>query len=386
MICLNNNDCSDESSSSRRPRYELKVEALSSEEWSYLRGLFLTDGSCYIGRGANRGRYEVRFSLDGRFEEELALRIAELLRRAGLNPFTVRDSVRHSICVCVHSKALAAFFPNKRVLSVEGVEGGKRFLKENRLLGSVDLGVAFVAGLLDGDGRCRVSVRTAGGSVIAVSQSWSFSQVSYPFLADYVERFVESLASGGVHRGVYDDSGLVEVYIRKCGKEALLDAGIAKYSWKVTRCLSKVAEAEGRCFRYYTAKGAARMLGVNPQTVNKWLRTGEMRYIKEKCREGVGDRRALWFRIPVEEVERFKEKLRQQEEAAVKAEAAGDVVKLVDAARILSVSLNTLHDWSLTGRIQTKMVHRVGRRGLGRYLVVSKEEVERLRDEPNKKR
>jgi transposase len=359
---------------------ELNVSGLSTEEWNYIRGLFLADGYSYIGK---RGERRVTFSLN-KVEGELALRLVELLARAGLNPFKWTSKQRNVITVLVNSKALVSFLPDKKILRSDDVAERERLFEENKLFTAKE-GVPFLAGLLDGDGRCRVRVRRTKGYIRAVTSSWSFAQKSYPFLADYVRRFVESLAREDTHASVYNDAGTIDVYIPISSREALLEAGIEKYSWRVTRCLREVAEARSKRLKYYTMNQVAQLLSVHPSTVKNWLKAGAMRYVREKSRKVVfdGGRRkreaSLWYCIPVEEAEKFGKKLQQREDEAKKVEKSREVVKLVEVAKMLGISLNTLHGWCRCGKLRATLVRKLRTRGGNRYLVVSKEEVERLR-------
>jgi excisionase family DNA binding protein len=364
----------------------LNVSGLSAEEWNYIRGLFLADGYSYIGK---RGERRVTFSLN-KVEGELALRLVELLARAGLNPYKWINPRRNVITVLVNSKALVSFLPNKKILGSDDVAERESLFEENKLFTAKE-GVPFLAGLLDGDGRCRVHIRRTKGYIRAVTSSWSFAQKSYPFLADYVRTFVESLAQGGTHAGVYNDDGTIDVYIPISSREALLEAGIAKYSWRVARCLMEVAEAKSKRLKYYTMSQVAQLLNVHPSTVKNWLKAGAMRYVREKSRKVVFDRgrrkreASLWYCTPVEEVEKFRKKLQQGEEETKRVEESGEVVKLVEVAKMLGISLDTLHGWCQCGKLRARLVHRLRTQGGNRYLVVPREEVERLRKQVEKK-
>jgi hypothetical protein len=277
-------------SSGGQPR-ELRVDALSAAEWNYLRGLFLTDG--YSDRSAKRGRFRVRFLLQGN-EGELLSRVCELLRRAGLNPYTYGDSRKSMLTVEVNSMQLFEFLPDKRALG-ESAEARSRFFGENGLY-SVERGVPFLAGLLDGDGYCGVRVGKRYFFRTVTVCTWVFSQDNSLFLVDYVRRFVESLAPNGVRMKRRRDRRTLAACFRKSGIAALLDAGIARHSWKVARWLQQTAEARSERKGFFTAGRAADAIGVPYPVFAWWLNTGKVHYV----------RRGKWYYIPASEVERLK--------------------------------------------------------------------------------
>lgn len=94
--CLNGLGCGVGSSPVKR----LKVDALSDGEWNYIRGLFLADGcaDASVSRGQRYRCFRVRFILQAN-EVEIANKVAEMLRRAGLNPNVAMDSRRSMMVV-----------------------------------------------------------------------------------------------------------------------------------------------------------------------------------------------------------------------------------------------------------------------------------------------
>ncbi len=296
---------------SRRCR-ELLVDALSSEEWNYVFGLFLADGYSYITRPrkACGSRYSVVFDFQGD-EGELADRLITLLRKAGLSPWknSCRGRRKDMIEVETSSKLFLGFLPDKKALSNHAV-ARRAFFERNRLY-DVRFGVPFLAGLIDGDGSCWVSVKDdcCFGSV---STGWEFAQSRYMFLVEYVRKFVGSLAWAGVARGsVRKGFGgdVVRMRFRESGVRALVGSGIACYSWKVARWLREVALARSERAKYYTVGRAASVLGVSKHIVRRWLESGVMTWMRRRVK-GRGRRQAAlsYYHVPIAEVEKLRKK------------------------------------------------------------------------------
>jgi excisionase family DNA binding protein len=372
----NNNDDSHEvgSGSSRRGSRrcrELQVDALSPEEWNYLRGLFLADGYSVAMHGRFRG-YVVYFYLQGN-EEELALRVAGWLRRAGLNPRLWRQRRRKDmVAVVTSSKSLLGFLPDKKALLRDAM-ARRRFFDENRLL-SAEGGVPFIAGLLDGDGHCGVTIMNGRGCFgrWVSKYKWSFTQRRYMFLAEYVSKFVESLVQGGAHIFIVPN-GAAEVDIHKSGTKALLEAGIARYSWKVVQWQRSIADVESERVKHCNVGEAARIIGVSKQVVRRWLKSGEMKHVRNEGK--------IWRRsppsipyIPMEEVERFKEEVQLQRAEMEKAKREG--VRLREAERILGVSYWTLRRAYKRGELRATLVREY--RGQW-YWVIPRGDVKRVK-------
>lgn len=292
---------------------ELLVDALSAEEWNYVFGLFLADGYSYITkpRKACGSRYSVVFDVQGD-EGELADRLIALLRRAGLSPWksSYRSRQKNMIELETSSKLLLQFLPNKRALS-NYAWARRAFFGRNRLY-DVRFGIPFLAGLIDGDGSCWVSVKDdcCFGSV---SKGWEFAQSRYMFLVEYIRRFIGSLARGGVacgsvRKGIGGD--VVKMRFRESGMRVLLDSGIARYSWKVARWLRELEEARSERAKYYTVGRAASVLGVSKHIVRKWLGAGVMTCVRRRVK-GRGRRQAAlsYYYVPIADVEKLREKL-----------------------------------------------------------------------------
>jgi hypothetical protein len=277
------------------------VDALSADEWSYLFGLFLADGyrgSFYHGRA-----YQGGFFLQEN-EKELAERVVALLRRAGLRPRLTKSKKSRMFEVLVYSVALLVLLPDGWSLT-DDVPLRERFFEENNLL-NIQSGMPFLAGLLDGDGYCGATLVKsdwAKNCVYGVVDQWHwvFTQSKFPFLVDYVERFLGIVAPEGKFH-VYERAGgfgkslTYYMYFTKPVISSLLRAGIVEYSWKATRWQRKIAELRSKRDSYYRLSEAARVLHVNRKTMWRWLRAGKVRYV----------RRSDWFYIPASEVERLK--------------------------------------------------------------------------------
>jgi excisionase family DNA binding protein len=274
---------------------KLLVDALSAEEWSYLRGLFLADGYSYVHKRKRETHYVVEFYLAGN-EEELARRAAGLVRRAGLKPRVYKHRRKDMWVMSTYSMALLGFLPDKQLLGSDEATR-ERFFDENELFG-VERGLPFFSGLLDGDGHLVAYVVRKRCFFGFVNQwNWSFVQTKYPYLVDYVVRFVNSLSPGSVHVQRRATGALV-ASIRRCGIEALLRAGIGKYAWKVGNWQREVVEARSERAKYLNPREAAQELGLSYETVWRYLKAGKLRYVR-------GDGASSHHYIPRSEVERL---------------------------------------------------------------------------------
>jgi excisionase family DNA binding protein len=235
--------------------------------------------------------------------------------------------------------------------SLANAEARKKFFEENKLF-TVEQGIPFLAGLLDGDGSFGPYVKKSPFERLDPWR-WEFAQSKsrMTFLVDYIKTFARSLAPdsvtvrmmrrrGGVVLGrKLPTDDLVNIRIRKSGIVSLLKAGIVRYSWKAERWSMAVANFRSERLTYYTTGEIARMLGVCLSTVGRWLDTGKMTYIRRK---GSGNPNGLSFRyIPIHEFQRFGVNFLKKKDMMNKAES--ESVKLVDAARMLDVSGSTLY-------------------------------------------
>lgn len=281
---------------------KFRVDALSLEEWNYLRGLFLADGRARLKRWRRRERvdYLVEFYL-GENETEIGVKVVGLLKRVGLNPWMARRSpLEHMLVVSVYSSSLFRFLPDKKALQ-QSVSARVRFLEESKLM-DVRFGVPFVAGLFDGDGYCGCFVRKGGTLFGWVDRcKWAFTQRKYMFLVDYLVRFLELLGCRNVRLCEYD-RGTVDVILRKVGINRLLDEGIGQYSWKVAQWSSKIAQAKSERMKYYTTGQAAKILAVSRQAVYRSVKASKILCIRGRAS---GRKGLSYHYIPVAEVKRL---------------------------------------------------------------------------------
>jgi len=353
------------------------VSALTTEKWNYIRGLFLADGYS--------STHGTRFCFSEE-EEGLAHRLFELLNRAHLTPKISRSNRKKMVTVDVYSRSLHFFLPSdKRTLA--NTTAWSEFLRKNRL-GYARFGIPFVAGLLDGDGCCSVCVQHGNGSYFGTVSKWRwiFSQSKYPFLAEYMKGFVESLAPGSIRVCQHDHvgnrlgsfNGVVDVSILKRGAIAMLNAGISNYSWKVSQWLGKVQQAYRERRAYSTTGQVARIIGVNAKTIRRWLNMSSghgqitARYIRKKPTK---DRKyGSWYYIPERDVETLKEKILTDKLKAEKLKRAG-WKKLVDVAKMLGIHHTTLNQLYWRGKLRARLAYE---KGLRKCLLISKSDVGRL--------
>jgi hypothetical protein len=227
----------------------MNPDAMSEEERSYLLGLYLADG--WVSK-SSKGSYIVTFALQGN-ERAVVERVIGLMKRADLKP-RVGRWFENCILVYACCRNLYDFFPDKERLLCDETER-RKFFEDNNLLNRLDNHVAFCAGLLDGDGWCKAYVeRRKHGKrgYKCISVKWGFSQLKLPFLIPLFQDFVESLASGSASIGYirHKEGGTVKyVRVKLRGREALLQAGIATWSWKATeykRIISVLIEERER--------------------------------------------------------------------------------------------------------------------------------------------
>nr|MDO8100778.1 hypothetical protein [Candidatus Njordarchaeota archaeon] len=361
-------------------RRELKIHSLSSEEKNYIFGLFFTDGySCIHKLGVKKSSlaYDVWFYFDSDKEQELAFRLADLLKKSGLNPHVWKDAHRRMMNVHTSSKSLLHFLPDKEVLRDDNMLR-ERFSKENSLL-NLEGGLPFVAGLLDGDGYCMVRVARGRRYFGEVHRwVWVFSQYKYLFLADYFKRFVDSLAPGST-RTYRQANGVVNIRVLKSGITALLNAGIAKYSWKVAQWLRRANEAKIERRSYYNPGEVARALGISYISVWRRLKAGKIKYRRGiVARKGKPHSLSIHY-ISAEEVERLRRLVDREREIMKRVKEEGGM-RLVDLAKTLGLARQTLHKQYQHGKLRATMV----REGGHRYLLVPRDEAENLQKSEEK--
>lgn len=380
------NDCSNVSDTTERSRRKrvMNVDVLSVGERAYVLGLYFADG-CMVKK--NRSSFRVQFDLQGD-ERDIVGRIVGMFRRSGLNPCVYeRFGGRNMFRVVVIGGNLPSLFPRKRVF-LSSAEFGD-WVREKGFDGG-ELAVPFVAGLVDGDGTCLVQNKS---KYIFGSPNlyWSFSQIKYKFLADYLVEYVRRLGSGGVH--FRDNLGrrarVVEFSQR--GRDALVRAGIACWSFKVARCLKEFEEAKGEVLylkaKFWKPSQVAQRLHVTSITVHRWCKLG---YIEKFLRiRGLKARRGSYsYLIPVEEIQRLEAEERTRAAATPEGER---YLSVGEAARLLGVSESSVHRYVKDGKLRVVSVQSCGgwkSHKAWKYYVASGE-VEKLRgmrEEENEKK
>ncbi len=340
-------------------RIVLKIGALSAREWNYLYGLFLSDGFAYRVRTTG----EVVFCLQGN-EKEIAIRIVNLLRRIGLHPRLVRIQSKDMIYVRAYSVSIVDFLPNKKAL-LSDLVSRERFYEENRLL-KVKEGIPFLAGLIDGDGYCGVTVTEEYFRGGLNKWRWSFAQTRYAFLVEYIARFVDSIASGSWKAAIYGRKR--EIYFHKSAIIRLLGLSIAEYSWKAAQWQEHVDRLQRELPPYFTAGDFARVFKVSGDIVTRWIRDGMLKYSAR-----VGSGRNARYYSSERDLKVLSQKLSKQREELEHIKS--NALKLVEVAEILGVSSRSLHNWHRRGMIRATMV----REGRTRFMVIPKDDMEKLK-------
>jgi hypothetical protein len=183
--------------------------------------------------------------------------------------------------------------------------GGERTWLSSVKLDS-ELAVPFIAGLLDGDGFCLA--RFHGKGVFGhVDAGWYFYQKSYPFLAEFLLEYVLRISRTGAMRTTGRE-GIHNIVIRRAGRLALLERGIARWSFRVAKFLRdseaisrRIADAKSR---FLTPSEVVKRLHVDITTVTHWCKLNYVRHVRVRG----GSCSAHHYRclLPVEEVERLE--------------------------------------------------------------------------------
>jgi hypothetical protein len=285
----------------------MNVDVLSADERAYLLGLYLADGT---RSRRSKSTELVEFGLQGD-EGEIARRVAEMLRRCGLNAHVYSLRKAWMFDVCASGVNLSLFFPDKTDVGVDWCSGpvGSAL----KWVISQTLEVPFIAGLVDGDGSATAKLQSREGCFFGKMQvQVAFSQTTFPFLVDFVHEYVNRLVAGGA--SLPDDADKWQsktgrrVSILARGREALIRSGITKWSFKFTRLLSEVERLRGEVAklmsRYLTLRELAHTLGVGNTTVWRWCKKGKLKHVY--VRSPSAKRRAAHLLVPVDEVKRLK--------------------------------------------------------------------------------
>jgi hypothetical protein len=119
------------------------VNLLSEEERGYIVGLFLGDGS--FNRGCKEPRFFVRFALDAKRDKDVALRIAQIIGKAGkrIKLIPWKSNIIAKTC----SKELFTYMQSY----IKYTKAEKTLLGSNDWSDSFKYG--FIAGIIDSDGH-----------------------------------------------------------------------------------------------------------------------------------------------------------------------------------------------------------------------------------------
>ncbi len=294
----------------------MNIDSIPVLQRSYLLGLYLTDGALIKGRGRAR---TVSYSFQ-KNEEEIADNVAAILRQGDLRPSVLRREKWNYVAVQAHCVNLEQFFPDKQSMARED-DTRKEFFEKNNLQ-TVENGVAFCAGLLDGDGCCKVYMRRGkkGMGFGGVDTTWIFQQAEKSgFLVDWFQRFVDSLSPDSTHvhysrqNNSYSRTRMINVFINGKGREALLRRRIDRWSWKVRkfmeslsamlkeRDMQKAQWVERVRHQGMKLQEVADLLSVSRDALYSSYRHGGMRAELVREAGGVG-----FLVIPRDEVDRLK--------------------------------------------------------------------------------
>lgn len=140
------------------------ADLLSDAEKGYIIGLFMGDGS--FNRGSKEPRFFIRFALDARRDRDIALRIAQIIRKSGkrISLISWKSNTIAKIC----SKELVAYIQS----CVEYKQGEKKLLVNKGWSNRFKYG--FVAGIIDSDGHVHAHL----GTEIKTVSSKNFEGVS----------------------------------------------------------------------------------------------------------------------------------------------------------------------------------------------------------------
>lgn len=126
------------------------IDFLNEQEKGYLIGLFIGDGS--FNKGSKTPRFFVRFALDAKRDKDIALRIKDVLLKAGKKSNLI--SFKSNIIVKTCSKQLV-FYINKYVT----YENGSKMINALEPT-STDFKYGLIAGLIDSDGHVHKHLGT----------------------------------------------------------------------------------------------------------------------------------------------------------------------------------------------------------------------------------
>lgn len=115
----------------QKPRIKpLRLDAVPTEDWNWLQGLFSADGNKIISKDKYGKHYVIRISLDKTHDSLIAEKCARIVKAIGLVPTTLLWG--NCLTIKISSKLL--------------------FNALNKIPGKSSVTAAYVAGAIDGDG------------------------------------------------------------------------------------------------------------------------------------------------------------------------------------------------------------------------------------------
>jgi hypothetical protein len=322
----------------------MTLDVLSREARVYLLGLYFTDG-CKVLAG-------ITFTLAS-YEREIVDRIAKLFEQIDLSPKVYTHAGQaNCIRVCVNNVRLRSCFPDKNVFLSLELNNSQVIKWINRERLETHLGVPFVAGLMDGDGFIDARVEYGHTIFGSLHSYWTFFQMNYPFLVDFVKRYVELLAPGGAAFNRVKQGKLVNISAR--GREALLAKGIAIWSVKVRKWSDKVERlrkmiSDLRAGFLSPASVAVRLRqAVNRCTIREWCDRGYLKHIRIRAVA----RGPFKYLIPSSEVERLNDEIRKSRKYEESMLLAGECLTEQLTARVLGVKPETVYHYCYRGMLR----------------------------------
>ncbi len=335
-------------------RLKMNIKALQPEERAYLLGLYFADG--YLNP-----RYKSTQILNICFqgnERDLAKKTVEMFARSGLSPILTAPKRLDEIVVSVSATNLLSFFPNKNRLVSLGIDPLKSWISDNQL--NTELGVPFIAGLLDGDGFCR-PLHQRSGVFGSIQEKWEFSQKKFPFLIDFLVQYISKMTSNGASIN-HGRNGQRVVRVLASGREALFKVGISRWSFKVNRCRQEAEEMKRQILevksKFQTVSQAARVLHLPCNTLWKWCMHGQVKHmrIRGALSRSVSGRVRHCCYIPFHEVQRLQIKLRDNARRQREILSGTRYLTVKEASRFLGLSTTTVRDYCRRNNLKAKVI------------------------------
>jgi hypothetical protein len=226
----------------------------------------------------------------------------------------------------------------------------QRWVNREHLEGN--LGVPFIAGLLDGDGFISAKVeygRTIFGSLHSY---WTFFQMSYPFLVDFIIRYTNHLVPGGAHFNRAKEGEVVKM--SRQGRKALIANGIAIWSVKVSKWIGKVEElrrqiSDLKAEFLSPAEVAVRLQqAVSRWTIREWCDRGYVRHIRIRATTSGSFR----YLIPAVEAQTLDAKIRENRRYSEPMMSTGEFLSEKLAAHALGIKPDTVYHYCHRGYLK----------------------------------